>query len=259
MSGSVAIAGLVHRFGAVDVLDGVSARVEPGRVLALIGPTGCGKSTVLRVLAGLLRPTAGTAEIDGESVVGAPGRVGYMPQSDTLMPWYRALANAALGAEVRGVPAADARRRGRELFARFGLGGFEDAWPSELSGGMRQRVALLRTVLIGAPVMLLDEPFGALDAITRVDLQGWLAELIAETGHTVVLVTHDIDEALRLGDEVLVMSPRPGRVVDRVTVGLPRPRPAASLVEPAATVLKARILASLDPGDAAPPRRGRQT
>lgn len=259
MTGRVSIRGLGHRFGGLPVLDDVDVEVQPGEVAALIGPTGCGKSTILRVLGGLLRPTAGTAEIDGVSVVGTPGRAGYMPQSDTLMPWYRALPNAALGAEVRGVPAAEARRRARALFARFGLAGFEDSWPSQLSGGMRQRVALLRTVLTEAPVMLLDEPFGALDAITRGDLQGWLAELIAETGHTVVLVTHDIDEALRLGDDVLVMSPRPGRIVDRVRVELPRPRPAAALVEPAATRLKARVLASLDPGDATGARPGGQT
>lgn len=241
------IDGLCHRYGPLAVLDDVSFDVAAGEITALIGPTGCGKSTVLRVLAGLLQPTSGTAMIDGRSVIGRRGAAGWMPQADTLLPWRRAIDNAIIGATVRGTPRQVARRGAIELFERFGLAGFEQAWPGELSGGMRQRVALLRTVLTEAPVLLLDEPFGSLDAITRNDLQGWLAGLLADTGRTTVLVTHDIDEAMRLGDTIVVMSARPGRVLDRVRIAAPRPRTLTGLTNEPFTTIKRQLLAHLAP------------
>lgn len=247
MSAAVVVAGLSHRYGPVAAIADVTLTAAPGQVIALIGPTGCGKSTVLRVLAGLVVPTAGTATIDGMSVIDRPGHAGYMPQADTLLPWQSALANATLGATIRGVDPASATHRARDLFMRFGLAGFEDAWPSQLSGGMRQRVALLRTVLTDLPVMLLDEPFGALDAITRHDLQGWLADLLADHPRTTLLVTHDIDEALRLADQVVVMSPRPGRVVQTLPVAHPRPRSVAQLTQDDFATLKRQILGLLEP------------
>ncbi len=170
-----------------------------------------------------------------------------MPQRDLLLPWRNALANAALALEVQGVPAATARRRALPLFEHFGLSEFASALPAELSGGMRQRVAFLRTLLAGRPVLLLDEPFGALDSITRAAMQEWLAEALAAESRTVVLVTHDVREALYLGDRVAVLSPRPGRVVAELRVAFERPRPRRETVtDPAFTALEERALEALE-------------
>ncbi len=212
----------------------------------MVGPSGCGKSTLLRVLAGLLVPAAGEATIDRRAVIGAPGGSAYMPQKDLLLPWRRALANATLGAEVAGIPHAEARQRARALFAPFGLAGFEKAWPSQLSGGMRQRLALLRTFLLPARALLLDEPFGALDAITRREMHRWLQEVWLADRRTVLLITHDVEEALFLSDSVHVMSPRPGRMVASVPVPFPRPREAGIVTSPGFVALKATLLAALD-------------
>lgn len=225
----IEIRGLRHRFGDLDVLDGIDLSVPTGGFTTLLGPSGCGKSTVLRVVAGLLTPTSGTVTVDGHDVVGRPGRVAHMPQRDLLLPWRRALANATVGAEARGLDRTAARAEAARLFERFGLTGFERTWPARLSGGMRQRVALLRTVVSGLTTIALDEPFGALDALTRRDLQGWLAELRGEHRSTVLLVTHDVDEALVLSDRVVVLSARPGRIVHEVDNPLPHPRPFAAL------------------------------
>ncbi len=242
MSAAVGVAGLTHRYGDVTVLEDISFTVGAGALAALVGPTGCGKSTVLRILAGLVQPTAGAIMVaDGKSRSGSHGAA-YMPQGDTLLPWRTALGNATLGAEVGGIDRRVAERRARELFERFGLAGFEAAWPATLSGGMRQRVALLRTILTDRPVLLLDEPFGALDAITRTDLQGWLGDLLRAEARTALLVTHDIDEALRLADDVLVLSSRPGRVIDRIALAEPRPRSAERVTEPDFAMLKRQIL-----------------
>jgi NitT/TauT family transport system ATP-binding protein len=225
---------VVRRFGALTALDGVDLRVADGEVLAIVGPSGCGKSTLLELFAGLQEPDEGT--IAGA----APERMrrcALMPQRDMLLPWRDALGNAGLALECAGASRAEARAAAAPLFARFGLEGFERAHPAELSGGMRQRVAFVRTLLAGRPVLLLDEPFGALDAITRAGMQEWLAEALASEPRTVVLVTHDLEEALFLGDRVAVLSPRPGRVVAELTVAIPRPRPRR------ATVTSERFLA----------------
>jgi NitT/TauT family transport system ATP-binding protein len=199
--------GLRHGYAGLSVLDGVDLTVDGGGRVAVVGPSGCGKSTLLTLLAGLEQPDAGTVEGAGLD------RCALMPQRDLLLPWRSALDNAALPLELAGASRGNARTRAQPLFERFGLDGFAETPPRELSGGMRQRVAFLRTLLAGKPVLLLDEPFGALDAITREELQEWLAGALDAEPRTVVLVTHDIDEALRLCSRVVVLSRRPARVV----------------------------------------------
>jgi ABC-type nitrate/sulfonate/bicarbonate transport system ATPase subunit len=209
---------------AVVALAAVDLEIRRGELVSVIGPSGCGKSTLLNLLAGLDQPTAGSVALaDGSPLLGS---VAYMPQADLLMPWRTVLDNAAVGPQIRGLPIGAARERARAELGRFGLDGFADAWPSQISGGMRQRTALLRTFLTDCDVMLLDEPFGALDALTRQDMQERLVELWAAEGRTILFVTHDVEEALFLGDRVIRMTSRPGTVAEEVAVGLPRPRVA---------------------------------
>jgi NitT/TauT family transport system ATP-binding protein len=221
----------------------VDLRVGLDEVVAVVGPSGCGKSTLLELVAGLQEPDEGAV-----SVAGAPdpadrrAACAFMPQRDLLLPWRDALSNAALALECQGVPRAEARRRAEPLFERFGLAEFEHVRPAALSGGMRQRVAFLRTLLQGRPVLLLDEPFGALDAITRADLREWLAAALAGEPRTVLLVTHDVEEAVFLADRIVVLSPRPGRVVAEFDVDLARPR---SVTGEGFAELKARALEAL--------------
>ena len=209
---------------AVTALDGVDLVAEPGEFVALIGPSGCGKSTLLRIVAGLEQPASGEVLLDGEVAAERLGRCAFMPQRDALLPWRRVVDNVTIGLELEGVGRAEARDQALPLLERFGLGDFTDSWPWQLSGGMRHRAAFLRTAITGKPVMLLDEPFGALDGITRAELQQWLLDVWREIGATVLLVTHDVSEAVFLADRVLVMSPRPGRIVAEEVVGLARPR-----------------------------------
>lgn len=204
-----------RRGAEVVALRGMDLRAAPGEIVAVVGASGCGKSTLLELICGLQAPDAGSVAADPAVL---------MPQRDLLLPWASALDNAALALRVRGVAAASAREQARPWFERFGLAGFEGARPAALSGGMRQRVAFVRTLLAGKPVLALDEPFAALDALTRQEMQGWLAHALAEEPRTVVLVTHDVEEAIVLGDRVVVMSPRPGRAVAELAVDLPRPR-----------------------------------
>jgi NitT/TauT family transport system ATP-binding protein len=207
--------GRARGAGEVVALRGMDLRAAPGEIIAVVGASGCGKSTLLELICGLQAPDAGSVAADPAVL---------MPQRDLLLPWASALDNAALALRVRGVARAPAREAAAPLFERFGLVGFEDARPAALSGGMRQRVAFVRTLLAGKPVLALDEPFAALDALTRQEMQGWLAGALAEEPRTVVLVTHDVEEAVVLADRVVVMSPRPGRAVVELDVGLPRPR-----------------------------------
>jgi ABC-type nitrate/sulfonate/bicarbonate transport system ATPase subunit len=212
---AVRVDGVVRRFADVVALDGLSLSVAPCEVVAVVGPSGCGKSTLLDLVCGLDEPTSGA--VAAEPAV-------LMPQRDSLLPWLSALDNAALPLRVAGRSRRDARGEAAPLMQELGLGGFERARPDELSGGMRQRVAFLRTLLAGKPVLCLDEPFGALDAITRAEMQTWLATALQREPRTVLLVTHDVEEALVVADRVLVLSPRPGRVRRELTVHAPRPR-----------------------------------
>ncbi len=218
---------------AVQALLDVSLGAARGEVLAVVGPSGCGKTTLLELICGLQRPDRGRVESEPAAL---------MPQRDLLLPWLSALDNAALALRIAHRPRAQARARAAALFVELGLEGFEHARPHELSGGMRQRVAFLRTLLSDKPVLCLDEPFGALDAITRAEMQGWLARALEREPRTVVLVTHDVEEAVLLADRVLVMSARPGRVRAEIAVELPRPR---GRTEAAVVGLRERALLAL--------------
>jgi ABC-type nitrate/sulfonate/bicarbonate transport system ATPase subunit len=211
------------RRGELTALTALTLEVGDHEVLGVVGPSGCGKSTLLELACGLQEATAGVVAVAGQTQAAERlRRCALMPQRDLLLPWRSALDNAALALELHGAGRAEARRRALPLFERFGLGGFAGARPSELSGGMRQRVSFARTLLAGKPVLLLDEPFGSLDTITRAELQEWLAAALAEEPRTVLLVTHDVEEALFLCDRVLVLSPRPGTVRAEIAVALPR-------------------------------------
>src|SRR5215475_10606906 len=228
--------------GAFQALAHVSLAVPPGRFVSLIGPSGCGKSTIFNIVAGLQEPTAGRVMIDGADATGTIGRVGYMLQKDLLLPWRTLIDNTILGMELQGVPLRAARERALPLLRRYGLGGFEHAYPNMLSGGMRQRAALLRTLLFDTDVILLDEPFGALDAQTKLQMQEWLLQLWSDFAKTVVFVTHDVEEAIFLSDEVHVMGTRPGRIVETLPVDLPRPRLRACTATPGFIAIKERCL-----------------
>jgi ABC-type nitrate/sulfonate/bicarbonate transport system ATPase subunit len=239
---AVLIAGATRtysgRSGATPVaaLAKVSLRAAPGELIAVVGPSGCGKTTLLELICALQRPDAGIVRC-------APAAL--MPQNDLLLPWLSALDNAALALRIAKRTRAHARARASALFAELGLDGFEHAHPHELSGGMRQRVAFARTLLSGKPVLCLDEPFGALDAITRGEMQAWLAHALRSEPRTVVLVTHDVEEAVLLADRVVVLSPRPGRTVAELEVGLPRPR---ARTDAAVTTLREQALIALGLG-----------
>ncbi|MFQ3535612.1 MAG: ABC transporter ATP-binding protein [Aggregatilineales bacterium] len=214
----------------VQALSDVSFSIAQGEFVSLIGQSGSGKSTLCNLIAGLLTPDAGEIRLNGALINGQTGHVGYMPQRDLLMPWRTVLQNVILGAEIRRLPLDQARERARTLLPLFGLEGFADAYPRQLSGGMRQRAALLRTFLLERPLLLLDEPFGALDALTRREMQNWLLGVWLQLQPTVLFVTHDVREAALLSDRVLVLSARPGRLIADVPIQLARPRSESDAV-----------------------------
>ncbi len=245
----VSLRAVAHSFGELSVLEALDLGVADGEVVALVGPSGCGKSTLLALVAGLREPTAGEVAVEGEPAASERlRRCAYMPQRDLLFPWLAAIDNASLALRNRGAGRREARAAAAELFERFGLGGFELARPGELSGGMRQRVAFLRTLVAGKPVLLLDEPFASLDAITRAEMQGWLAEALSAEPRTVVLVTHDVEEALYLADRVAVLSARPGRVVDELAHRGRRGERTSAVTDPGFAELRQRALRSLVEG-----------
>jgi len=212
--------------GGVEAVSDVSFDVEKGQFLSIVGPTGCGKSTLLKMVAGLIRPTTGTIRLDGVAVTEPADEVGIVFQEDSTFPWRTTLRNVEFGLEMRGVDRAERRERSREIIDLVGLSGFEDAYPNELSGGMRQRVAIGRTLAMNPEIMLMDEPFGALDEQTRLILGEELLRICRETEQTTFFITHSITEAVHLSDRVLVMSARPGRIKRIVDVDLERPRKA---------------------------------
>jgi ABC-type nitrate/sulfonate/bicarbonate transport system ATPase subunit len=245
---SIDIRGVRQTFGDVVALDGIDLSIAPHTRLGIVGPSGCGKSTLLSDIAGLLEPDDGTITIGAAR---APrerlARCALMPQKDLLVPWRTALDNACLALENRGASRKAARERARPLFERFGLGEFEERTPAELSGGMRQRVAFLRTLMAEKDVLLLDEPFAALDSITRAQMQEWLLGALEQEPKTALLVTHDVDEALLLTHQVVVFSARPGRIVRKFETSFPRHVPRREIVtSPEFVTVKEQALEALE-------------
>lgn len=229
----------------VQALEDVSLAVFPGEFLTVIGPSGSGKSTLFNLITGLLEPDNGEILLDGMVDGVRTGHFGYMPQRDLLLPWRSVLDNVIIPLELRGIPLVDARARARQMLPMFGLEDFAQNYPAALSGGMRQRAALLRTILTERDTLLLDEPFGALDALTRRELQDWLLGVWGQLQQTVVFITHDVEEALYLGDRVAVLSARPGRLSHMQTVDLPRPRRRGMVTLPQFGRQMAELLAAL--------------
>jgi NitT/TauT family transport system ATP-binding protein len=243
LSGQIVLEGVSKRYetasGAVPAVEAVSLTVQSREFVTLLGPSGCGKSTILGMLGGLVRPDAGSILIEGEPVTGpSPRKVALVFQDAGLFPWRSALDNVAFGLELRGVRAARRREIARGLLGPMGLGGFEGKYPRELSGGMRQRVGIARALALDTPILLMDEPFGALDEQTRLLMGEWLVDLQGRTHKTVVFVTHSLYEAIALSDRIVVMTARPGRVKDVIDVALPFPR---DLNSPEVADLRAKL------------------
>jgi ABC-type nitrate/sulfonate/bicarbonate transport system ATPase subunit len=236
-------------YGSVKALDTLDLAIRPGELVTVVGPSGCGKSTLFNILAGLETPDPGNIlRLKGKSSIASDllGQVSFMPQRDLLLPWRNVIDNAILALEIEGLPRAEARRRAMEMLPEFGLSGFEAQYPNQLSGGMRQRVALMRTFLFKRDLMLLDEPFGALDALTRTMMQRWLLDVWQKHKRTVLFITHDIDEAIFLGDRVVVMTARPGRVKLEQVVDLPRPREPGIVTSTEFIALKKTLLEAIE-------------
>jgi NitT/TauT family transport system ATP-binding protein len=230
---------------SLETLATIDMTVAKGEFVSVIGPSGCGKSTLFSIIAGVEEPTSGTIAIDGEVDVERAGKTGYMPQQPLLLPWRTVEENVMLGLDVQHISREKATRQAHELLQHFGLAEFAQNYPSTLSGGMRQRVALLRTVLFNKSFLLLDEPFGALDALTRLSCQMWLLDLWQEFHSSVLFITHDVREAILLSDRIYVLSARPARVLRIVDVDLPRPRQPEHLALPQSVQLEQALLSIL--------------
>lgn len=225
----------------LDVLSSVTLQLKKQEFVSIVGPSGCGKSTIFQILAGIERETSGEISIDGKSGIERRGQTGYMFQDSLLLPWRSVLDNLVLGTDVLGMPRKKSHKQAMELLQTFGLSQFKDVFPAALSGGMKQRVALLRTLLFREDLLLLDEPFGALDALTRLSCQLWLLEVWQKKSSSILFITHDIAEAILLSDRIYVMSPRPGRILQEFKVDLPRPRKREHLTGKIAVDLEKRL------------------
>lgn len=246
----VAVNGLNQSFRDLEVLHDLSLHADQGEFVTILGPSGSGKSTLFSILTGATTPSSGEVLVDGSPLTVRGDHFAFMPQQDALLPWRRVLDNLTLGLEVQGVKRSQARERVRPLIPVFGLDGFEDSYPFQLSGGMRQRAALLRTVVQEREVLLLDEPFGALDALTRTQMQAWLEKMWEEFRWTVLLITHDVREAIFLSDRIYVFSDRPATVVAEIEVPLPRPRTIDMVADPVFAGIEAQLLGILLDGSA---------
>jgi ABC-type nitrate/sulfonate/bicarbonate transport system ATPase subunit len=230
---------------SVPALEGISFKIMPGEFVTIIGASGSGKSTIFNLCVGLLDPDEGEILIDGNKLKNRTGMVGYMPQNDLLLPWRNIIDNVIIPLEIQGISKGESQRIALEMIPHFGLKTFENEYPPALSGGMRQRAALLRTWLMGRSTLLLDEPFGALDALTRKELQNWLLKVWQEFGRTVVFITHDVEEAVFLADRVIVLSTRPGKVRYELKIDMPRPRNQKMIAEPKFGILVRELLEEL--------------
>jgi NitT/TauT family transport system ATP-binding protein len=244
--GSVRVTGLSHTYDVdgrvTKALEDVDLAITPGRFVVIVGPSGCGKSSMLMMMTGLLKPTAGTILCGDRAMTGPdPDLVGVVFQEPSLYPWLTAQGNVEFPLSLRGVARAERAAKAREKLALVGLAGFEDRYPHELSGGMKQRVSIARGLVQNPPILMLDEPFAALDEQTRIGMGDELLRIWEETGKTVVFVTHSLTEAAYLADEIVVMSARPGRIIDRIEVGLPRPRTYEMMSTPEFAALRERI------------------
>jgi ABC-type nitrate/sulfonate/bicarbonate transport system ATPase subunit len=237
--------GIRLAYGTMPILADISLTVKAGEFVSILGPSGAGKSTLFRILTGTSTPQGGDIRFDGQPIAEATRPFAFMPQRDALMPWRRIIDNCTLGLEIQGLSRQEARRKVEPLMTEFGLSGFERHYPSALSGGMRQRAALLRTIVQERPMLLLDEPFGALDALTRSRMQAWLEGMWRNHSWTALLVTHDVREAVMLSDRIYILSPRPARVVQEIAIDLPRPRLADAAIRAEAATIEAEILATL--------------
>jgi NitT/TauT family transport system ATP-binding protein len=239
------VEGLTIRAGSKQLVSDFSCALQQGEITCLIGPSGCGKTSVLKWLAGIL-PTEiearGTIEIDGAPITRPHSAISYQPQSDALFPWLTIAANAALGLEIAGLSRRAARQRVLPLFAPFGLSDCEDLYPDQISGGMRQRAAFLRTMVQDSRFLLLDEPFSALDAVTRLRMQDWLCARLAEAPRGVLMVTHDLHEATHMADRILVMSTRPGTLAADIPIDIPRAERSEAAMAETHTTLKSLLL-----------------
>ena len=246
---AIEVRGLSKAFGDLQVLDDLSLHVERGEFVSILGPSGCGKSTILSVLNGTEPADGGEVLLDGQPLDRSSSPFAWMPQRDVLFPWRTVEQNVALGGEVAGgLSKRAAREQARALLPTFGLDEFGDAHPHQLSGGMRQRAAFARTVAQGRDILLLDEPFGALDALTRTELQLWLEQIWGRERWTVVLITHDVREAVLLSDRVYVLGQRATGITLELEIPLPRPRTIELLGDPAAAALERELLQALHAG-----------
>lgn len=229
-----------------ETLNNLSMQINKGEFVSIIGPSGSGKSTLFNIISGLEKPTSGEIYLDGKSIINTRGHVSYMPQNDYLLPWRTIIDNVILGMEIKGVNKKEAREKASHYLDIFGLKAFENEYPSSLSGGMKQRASLLRTVLLENDVLLLDEPFGALDEITRLQMQDWLLSIWQKLKHTIVFVTHSIDEAIFLSDRVFVLSNRPASIKYQREIDLPRERNSTIMTENNFTKIKKELLLQLN-------------
>jgi NitT/TauT family transport system ATP-binding protein len=239
------VQGLTIRAGSVSLVEDLSLHLTEGSMTCLIGPSGCGKSSVVKWLAGVLAPelrVRGSASLDSRTTILPHCDIVYQPQQDTLFPWLTICENARLGLEIKGMDRRAARDRVRDLFPTFGLQGHEDSFPDQLSGGMRQRAAFLRTIVQDARVLLLDEPFSALDAVTRLRMQDWLIERLAERPRAVLMVTHDLYEATQMADRILVMAGGPGRIAADIPIAPPRNERSEAALAEVRSMLKSMLL-----------------